>query len=526
LAEGGDAADAAVAAALMLGVVHPFGSGLGGGGFAVLYRADGAALALDFRERAPAAAHRDMFLDADGAVIAKASTRGAKAAGVPGELAGLWALHQRYGKLPWARVVAPALEAARDGFVVGPVLARRLAVMAPELRGYPRLAGRFLDERGLPLPRGARLTRPKLAKTLALISAQGAAALYEGEVGRQLVAAMAADGGLITAEDLRAYAPQPRPLIRAHFHGYEILSMPPPSSGGAVIAQILGVLEGVDLKALGHNSSAYLHRLTEALKHGFADRARVMGDPDFVAVPLASMLDLDARARVRLAFRPERTLPMAAYGGRYGVAEDGGTTHLSVVDRWGNAVALTTTINTAFGAMYVAGETGILMNDQLDDFSIKPGVPNAYGLIGREANAIAPGKRPLSSMSPTIALKEGRVVLVVGASGGPTIITGTLQALLNTLVFGMDARAAVEAPRVHHQWAPNTLIVEPEIPVDVRQALRRRGHALDVRHRYNAVQLITVDAAGQAGACDPAKQGAPVGVGPLSDLPDAMEAQP
>ena len=513
LARGGDAVDAAVATALMLGVVHPFASGIGGGGFAIVYRADGTTLALDFRETAPAAATRDMYLDAEGRVIPDASTRGPRAAGIPGEIAGLHALHRRYGKLPWKTVVDPALRAARDGFPVGELLHRRIAERHKDIAARPALAKLFLTRDGAPLPIGARIKYPALAKTLAAVAKTGPDAFYRGPIAAKLAAAMSADGGLITAADLAAYTVKEREPIALDVMGLRIIAMPPPSSGGAVIVQVLRALEGIDLRALGHNSSAYLHRLTEALKHAFADRARVMADPDFAPVPIADLISPAAAARVQAAFNPDATLPRAAYGAGAALPEDGGTTHLSVVDAAGNAVALTSTINTSFGSHHIAGDTGILLNNEMDDFVAKPGVPNAFGLIGTEANAIAPGKRPLSSMSPTIVLRDGKVALVVGASGGPTIITGTLQVLLNIAVFGMDARAAIEAPRVHHQWVPEALLVEPGIPADVLDALRKRGHIVQPWARFTAVQAIVNDARGQSGASDPAKLGHPAGVG-------------
>jgi gamma-glutamyltranspeptidase/glutathione hydrolase len=515
LAAGGDAVDAAVATALMLGVVQPFASGLGGGLFAVVWRADGEqGFALDSREVAPAGATRDMYLDAQGEVDHQRSTRGPLAAAVPGEIAGLWQLHQRHGKLPWKQVVAPALKAARDGFRVGALLHERVTAKKKEIAERPALAAVFFVD-GQPIREGALLKRPGLAKTLAAISKQGADGFYKGDVAKRLAAAVAKDGGLITEADLAAYAPKQRALVDAAWRGYRVLSRPPPSSGGAVLVQVLRALEHLDLKALGHNSSAYLHRLAEALKHAFADRARLMGDPDFAPVPLDQMVGDAARDRLRATFDPARTHERAAYGGDYDLPGDGGTSHFSVVDAAGNAVAITSTVNLAFGSMYLAGDTGVLLNNEMDDFVAKPGVPNAFGLVGREANTIAPGKRPLSSMTPTIVLKDARVALVVGASGGPRIITGTLQVLLNVLAFEMDPRAAVEAPRVHHQWVPEVLAVEPEIALDVRENLQRRGHDVQAQGRYNAVQVIAVDAAGVArGASDPSKLGAPAAAKP------------
>ena len=510
LRDGGDAADAAVVTALMLGVVQPFASGIGGGGFAVVHRADGKPYALDFREVAPAKATRDMYLDAAGDVVKHASTRGPRAAAVPGELKGLFELHRRHGKLPWARVVAPALKAARDGFPAGELLHRRVTKGAERLAKSPALARALLPD-GQPIATGALVKRPDLARTLAAVAKHGVDAFYVGDVARRMAKATQEAGGLLSAADLAGYAVKERAVVRAPWKGFRVLSMPPPSSGGAVLLQVLRVLESADLRASGHNSAAYLHRLAEALKHAFADRARVMGDPDFTPVPLAELLGDATVQRVRAAFDPKKTLPKDAYGAPFTLPKDGGTSHFSVVDGRGNAIALTTTINTSFGSMYVAGDTGVLLNNEMDDFVAKPGVPNAYGLIGRAANAIAPGKRPLSSMSPTIVLDaKGKVRLVVGGSGGPTIITGTLQVLLNVLAFGMDAQAAVDAPRIHHQWVPERLMADTAVPAAVTEALAARGHTIMSWKRWNAVQAITVDAKGlMTGASDPSKLGRP-----------------
>ncbi len=511
LEQGGDAADAAVAVALYLGVVQPFASGIGGGGFAVVHRVGGPAYALDFREMAPQAAHRDMYLDAEGQVITGLSTSGPKASGVPGEVAGLYELHRRHGKLAWSNVVMPALKAARDGFPVGQLLHQRIRAYRQRIVDRPAFRAQFFDASGQALAIGATLIRPNLARTLSAIAEHGADGFYAGPVAAEIARVMAADGGLITQADLAAYTVKERPLVRDTVMGFDVLSMPPPSSGGAVIVATLKALVGAPLKEDGHNSSAYLHRLAEALKHTFADRARVMGDPDFTDVPLESLLGEASTQRIKQAYHPERTLARDAYGGRYTIPDDGGTSHFSVVDSSGNAVALTTTVNTGFGSQYIAGNTGIVMNNEMDDFVSKPGIPNAFGLIGNAANAVAPKKRPLSSMSPTIVLENGRIRLVVGASGGPTIITGTLQVMLNVLVFEMDIREAIEAPRIHHQWVPEILWMEQGIPADVRTALQRRGHSTKVRPRYNSVQGIERAPEGWFGASDPAKLGAPAG---------------
>lgn len=514
LGAGGDAVDAAVATALVLGVVQPFASGLGGGGFALVFRADAPTappFTLDFRETAPAGATANMYLDDRGEVVPKASTVGPRAAAVPGELAGLYALHRRFGRLPWARVVEPALRLARDGFAVGSLLALRIERQRDAIAAVPGLAGDLLHADGRPKAEGERIRRPALARTLGLIAREGADALYTGALGRAVAAAMARDGGLLTAADLAAYRVVERTPVHVDWRGHRIYSMPPPSSGGAVLLQVLRVLEPDDLPALGHNSSRYLHRLGEALKHAFADRAAVMGDPAFTPVPVDALLDDPTIERIRSRTLPHRTRPSDHYGRASPLPPDAGTSHLSVVDAAGNAVALTTTVNTNFGSLYVAGDTGLLMNNEMDDFVARPGVPNAFGLVGRAANAIAPGKRPLSSMTPTIIVRDGRAVLVVGASGGPTIITGTLQVLLNVLAFGMDPATAVSASRIHHQWLPDTLVVEEDLPVDVVEALERRGHVVTRQPRYNAVQVIEWKDGRLRGASDPSKHGRPAG---------------
>jgi gamma-glutamyltranspeptidase/glutathione hydrolase len=430
---------------------------------------------------------------------------------VPGELAGLWALHRRYGKLPWRRVVEPARRLAHDGFPASALLALRIDRQRDVIASVPGLASDLLHADGRPKVEGETIRRIALARTLDRIAREGAETLYTGGLAQSVAAAMAKDGGLLTAADLAAYRVAERVPLQIDWRGQRVYSMPPPSSGGAVLLQVLRVLEPDDLPALGHNSSRYLHRLAEALKHGFADRAALMGDPAFTPVPVDTLLADEAIRDIRNRSLPHRTQPPDHYGRAPAPVDDAGTSHLSVVDGNGNAVALTTTVNTNFGSFYVAGDTGLLMNNEMDDFVARPGVPNAFGLVGRAANAIAPGKRPLSSMTPTIVVRDGRAVLVIGASGGPTIITGTLQVLLNVLAFGMDPEAAVSASRIHHQWLPNTLTVEGDLPADVVEALERRGHEITRQPRYNAVQLI--ERAGDAlrGASDPSKLGRPAG---------------
>jgi len=512
LADGGDAVDAAVATAIALGVLQPFASGIGGGGFAVVHRKNNKDFALDFREVAPSKAHRDMYLDKNGSVIPKASTIGPPAAAVPGELAGLFELHRRHGKLPWSRLIAPSVSLAVDGFPCNKILHKKIKRYRALIAERPALAEVFLKN-GKPIGIGETIRRPRFGQTLKTIAAKGAQAFYRGDIARALSDAMTQDGGLIRFSDLANYKPKERRLVRAHAFGHEFLSMPPPSSGGAVLIQVLKVLDTPEMKTLAWNSVPYIHRVVEAMKHGFADRANVMGDPDFTPVPLKALIGDVNRDRIRSAFKPLKTLENKRYGGKYASPSDGGTSHFSVLDKHGNAVALTTTVNTGFGSLYVAGDTGIILNNEMDDFVAKPGVPNAFGLVGRAANAIEAGKRPLSSMSPTVVLKDGKVRMVVGASGGPTIITGTLQAVLNVLLFGKPAHQAVLGARFHHQWQPDIIFMEIGAAPDVLAGLTKKGHTVKVRPRYNSVQMIKVDGKVMTGASDPSKHGRPAGVG-------------
>ena len=519
LREGGDAVDAAVATALMLGVVQPFASGIGGGGFAVVARHDGQRYTLDFREVAPAQAHRDMYLAADGTVLPDASRHGPLAVAVPGEVAGLFELHRRHGRLPWPRLVEPARAAASEGFAMHHLLRDTVTRSLPWLRSHPRLSQALLTPEGEPKPLGSLIRQPELAWTLRQIAERGAKGFYEGPVATAITQAMADAGGILTHDDLAAYQPKERPVLSGRYGPYELLTMPPPSSGGAVILQVLKAVEAAAVIPARQEPEA-IHRLTEAIKHAFADRANLMGDPDAVDVPIAAMLAADRIAAIRAAFQPDATLDRKAYGGRYAVPPDSGTSHFNVVDAAGNAVALTTTINTTFGSRFVAGKSGVLLNNEMDDFVAKPGVPNTFGLIGREANAIDPGKRPLSSMSPTIILENGTVRGMVGGSGGPTIITGTLQVILN--LIHQDASsgtiaAAVSAPRVHHQWTPDELVCDDDVPAATRQALQKKGHAVTSwpLGRFTSVQALwRYDAVSERGplligGCDPSKLGRP-----------------
>ena len=507
LAKGGNAVDAAVATALAAGVVQPAGSGIGGGGFAVVVGPSGTRHILDFREVAPAAAHRDLYRTEDGGVDAEASRIGGRAVAVPGESRGLARLLETHGRLSPREVAAPAQRLAKHGFVVGAHLGHAL-----HRTDYDSIRTLFSLGSGV-AQEGDTVQRPQLARTLRRWAATGGESLHTGPDAAALAATVGAAGGILTEADLAAYTPKERTPITTKWRGYTIVTMPPPSSGGVFLVQMLDVLEGFDLESMGHNSSAYIHLLTETMKHAYADRANFLGDPDFVEVPVARLTSDERVQTIQKKVWPARTFEPSYYGELIEAPKDAGTQHISVIDAEGLAVSLTTTINTSFGSGVVVDGLGMVLNNEMDDFAAAPGVPNAYGLLGSEANAVEAGKRPLSSMTPTVVLDaQGKVVLAVGASGGPFIISSTLQAILNVLVFDMDPSAAVAAPRAHHQWQPDSLMIEGEMPQDVRVALEARGHTLREIQPFSSVQLVKVDASGdRVGASDPRKGGWPAG---------------
>lgn len=510
LQRGGNAIDAAVATSFAVCVVNPASCGIGGGGFMVIYLAEEQrVVALDYRETAPAAATKDMFVR-DGAAVPELSRRGGLAVGVPGEVAGLTTVLSKYGTITLSEAMAPAIRLAKGGFPAGAHLAETIAAHRDEIASQPVLAKNFLRQDGTPRRTGDKITLPELATTLEAIATHGPSAFYKGPVAERIVAAVAASGGILSADDLAQFVPKWREPVELEFAGYRLFTMPPPSSAGVVL-EVAGILRNDDLRKLGRESPDYLHLLAEAMKHAFADRARLYGDPLGAASPVERLLATSNLDGIRRRISAEATLPPGAYGSTPGTTvqgvEDNGTSHLSVMDSSGNAVACTTTINTAFGAMLVAGETGVLLNNEMDDFSAQPGVPNVYGLVGAEANAIAPGKRPLSSMSPTVVLQGDLAVASVGASGGPLIISATLQTLLNSLVFGLDAGDAVAAPRIHHQWMPPVLAVETGVDATLRRKLEKRGQTVKEVGAMAAAQLTRRTADGFEGASDPRKGG-------------------
>jgi len=525
LEAGGNAVDAAVATAFALAVTQPQSTGIGGGAFALVRLADGSAFALDARETAPRAASADMFT-APG-VPDDASLFGGLASGTPGFVVGLALAVERWGRLPLSRVVEPAIRLAEEGYAIGPYQAGWIGrVREPLARRFPETARIQLPPPGVPARAGWRLVQKDLAATLRRIARDGPRAFTHGEIAEAIAKEVARSGGILSTEDLADYAPVLREPVRGTYRGAELIGFPPPSSGGVAIVEMLNVLEGFDLAELGPGSSATIHRTAEAMKLAFADRAAQLDDPDFAPVPVATLTSKEYAAALRERINPAffRRWPWTWH--RHEVAlrvdgsalarDDAGTAHLSVVDADGNAVALTSTINGPYGSWVTVPGTGILLNNEMDDFVTDPDAPNLYGLVGRgDANRVAPGKRPLSSMSPTIVVRDGRVVFVAGSNGGPRIITSVLLSLLNALDFGMDVSEAVAAPRFHHQWRPDVLDVEAAIPADVVAALRARGHEVRVVDEISTgVEAVVVEPGSgwRAGACDPRRDGLALGL--------------
>ncbi len=480
LRRGGNAVDAAIAVALALAVVYPFAGNLGGGGFMLVRMKDGRCSAIDYREVAPAAATRDMYLGPDGNVVEHASTVGYRAVGVPGTPAGLGLAAESFGSMKWADLVAPARRLAERGYAVDERDVRELAADAPKLALCDESRRIFLRD-GEPFREGELLKQPELAKTLARLAKYGPREFYEGETATMIADDMRAHGGLITLEDLKSYHAKERVPVRGTYRGYEVITMPPPSSGGVVLLEILNTLERYDLASGGFGSSATLHLEIEAMKRAFADRAEYMGDSDFVHVPVDRLVSKSYAAGRAATIDLARATPPSEIGpGLDAPRESDNTTHFTIVDGAGNVVSNTYTLNLGYGSGVVAKGTGVLLNDEMDDFAAKVGVPNAFGLIQKESNAIAPGKRPLSSMTPTIVLgKDGSPWFALGSPGGPTIINTVMQVIVDVVDFKMDIQAAVDAPRIHHQWLPDRVAFEPfGMTADVQQALRARGHTL------------------------------------------------
>ncbi|MBI2963786.1 MAG: gamma-glutamyltransferase [Deltaproteobacteria bacterium] len=501
---GGNAVDAAVAAVFATGVVNPSSCGIGGGGFALVHDARSHRLeVLDFRETAPRGAAAHMYVR-DGQVDPRLSLRGALAVAVPGEVRGLTRLLRDFGTLPLATVLEPAIRHAAQGFPVGRHLAEELHRHAEEIRRHADLAAIYLKPDGAPFAEGERLAQADLAATLRAIAEGGEQAFYEGSLAESIARTIAGQHGLLTAEDLRDYRVRLREPLHARYRDATVIAAPPPTGGGVVL-EILNVLSGYDLRGAGLSGAFALHRIAQAEAAAFHDRARFYGDPDFTDVPIARLVSQQHAAELRREIAAGGTAGAAATPGQ------GGTAHTSVMDEHGNAVAVSSTINTGFGSMVVVPGTGIILNNEMDDFSAAPGAANVYGLVGNEANAIGAGKRPLSSMSPVLVLRERAPVLALGGSGGPRIITAAVAALVNVIDFGMPLEAAVAAPRIHHQAVPDRLFFEPTLAPALVAGLRKLGHDLAPARDLGAVQAVQVTARGLVGAADPRKGGVAAG---------------
>ncbi len=514
-AAGGNAFDAAVAVGFALSVVHPTAGNIGGGGFAVIRDgATGEIRALDFRETAPAGAFETMYLDSTGSVVPGASTVGAKAAGVPGTVAGLYQLWQKYGTMPWDALVGMAASLADTGFIVDEYLAGEFDAYKSELTAFESTARQFFPG-GRAVRAGEKLRQEALAKTLYLIAAEGTDGFYRGEVAQYIEECMTAHGGLITADDLAGYEAVWRQPVHVRFDSLDIYSMPPPSSGGVLIGQILKLLEPFSFSALTPESPQYLHLFCEASRLAFADRSEHLGDPDYYPVPVDALLADDYLHMRRDMISSQHASSSAEVRpGELARQESDQTTHYSVCDSDGNMVAVTYTLNSSFGSMLVVEGAGFLLNNEMDDFSVKPGEPNIYGLVGNEANKIQPNKRMLSSMSPTLVLKNGRPLLALGAPGGGKIITTVAHAILCFSRFGLSPQEMVAQPRVHHQWLPDILYLEKgSFDIRVIQELVRLGHNVEEREPYSDLQVVYVGPDGlMTAASDPRQRGSAGGI--------------
>jgi gamma-glutamyltranspeptidase/glutathione hydrolase len=509
LDRGGNAVDAAVAVGFALAVTYPRAGNLGGGGFMVIHLAkDNRDVAIDYRETAPAAATPTMFLDAKGNPDPKKSRDSALAVGVPGTVAGLALAREKYGsgKLSLADLIAPAIRLASQGFPVEDDTADSLPRAKERLARWPSSASLFLNG-GEPLHEGDRLLQFDLADTLQAIADGGPRAFYEGRIAGEIAASVRGAGGIMTADDLKNYRAIERAPVHGSYRGYDIVSMPPPSSGGVALIEMLNILEGYDLAKLGRGEQS-LHDVIEAMKRAYADRAVFMGDPDAMKMPIAGLLSKKYAAALRASIGDKATPAADIHAGKPADAEGRNTTHFSVIDRDGNAVSNTYTLNFSYGLGLVVDGTGVLLNNELDDFTSKPGTANAYGLVGYNANLPAPNKRPLSSMTPTIVLKDGKPFLVTGSPGGSRIITAVLQVISNVIDFHMAVDKAVSAPRLHNQWQPDGTFAEPGFAPDVLDALQRRGHKIVPTEPHTSANSILVTPNGYVGAADTRTRGA------------------
>ncbi|WP_019451438.1 gamma-glutamyltransferase [Cupriavidus sp. BIS7] len=503
LKRGGNAVDAAVAVGYALAVVYPAAGNLGGGGFMTIQLADGRKTFLDFREVAPKGATANMYLDKDGNVIKGASTKGHLAVGVPGTVSGMEYARRKYGTMKRTDLIAPAIKFAENGFTLDQGDVDMLHTSTKDFQEDPASGAIFLNK-GQPFEVGQKLVQRDLAKTLKAISAGGTEGFYQGWVGQAIVASSRAGKGLITQEDLDSYKTRELAPVECDYRGYHVVSAPPPSSGGVIICEMLNILEGYPLKDLGYHSAQAVHYQIEAMRHAYVDRNSYLGDPDFVKNPLARLLDKNYAARIRAVIDPKKAGVSKDIKPGVEPHEGSNTTHYSIADKYGNAVSVTYTLNDWFGAKVMAASTGVLLNDEMDDFTAKVGVPNLYGLVQGEANAIAPGKRPLSSMSPTIVTKDGKPVMVVGTPGGSRIITAVMLTMINAIDYNMNVQEAVDMPRFHQQWLPDLTNVEDyTLSPDTRKILEDMGHHFGPPQPANHLAAIIIGA--------PSLNGKPVG---------------
>ncbi|MCS6124215.1 gamma-glutamyltransferase [Shewanella baltica] len=509
LKQGGNAVDAAVAVAFSLAVTLPRAGNIGGGGFMLVHIAkENKTIAIDYREMAPSKAKKDIFLDENGDAVEKLSREHGLAVGVPGTVMGMSLALEKYGTMTLAQVAAPAIKMAQEGISVTPDLAESLAGLKRRMTQWPTTAAIFYKADGSDYQVDDILKQPELAHSLSLIAEKGTKGFYEGETATKLINAVKDAGGIMTLDDLKNYKVVEREPVRGEYRGYEVVSMPPPSSGGVHIIEMLNVLQQFPIDKLGHNTAQTIHLMAETMKHAYADRSEYLGDPDFYKVPVKALISKDYAQKIASQIAMNKTTPSAEIKpGKLAPYESDQTTHFSVVDKWGNAVSNTYTLNFSYGSGLVAKGTGILLNNEMDDFSAKPGVPNGYGLVGGDANAVEGNKRPLSSMSPTIVMKYGKPFLVTGSPGGSRIITTTLQIIMNVIDHGLNIAEASNAARVHHQWLPDELRVESSLNRDTISLLEAKGHKVKVQSAMGSTQSIMVTEQGIFGASDPRHSG-------------------
>lgn len=509
LKQGGNAVDAAVAVAFSLAVTLPRAGNIGGGGFMLVHIAkENKTIAIDYREMAPSKAKKEIFLDENGDAVPKLSREHGLAVGVPGTVMGMSLALEKYGTMTLAEVTAPAIKMAQEGISVTPDLAVSLTGLKRRMSQWPSTAAIFYKADGSDYQVDDILKQPELAHSLRLIAEQGTKGFYEGETAAKLVNAVQEAGGIMTLEDLKNYKVVEREPVRGEYRGYEVVSMPPPSSGGVHIIEMLNVLQQFPIDKFGHNTAQTLHLMTETMKQAYSDRSEYLGDPDFYKVPVKALTSKDYAQKIASKIAMNKTTASEEIKpGKLAPYESDQTTHFSVVDKWGNAVSNTYTLNFSYGSGLVAKGTGILLNNEMDDFSAKPGVPNGYGLVGGDANAVEGNKRPLSSMSPTIVMKDGKPFLVTGSPGGSRIITTTLQIIMNVIDHDLNIAEASNAARVHHQWLPDELRVESSLNRDTISLLEAKGHKVKVQSAMGSTQSIMVTEQGIFGASDPRHSG-------------------